>query len=692
MRLIISFGTAVLLLLALGAADSNLRAAKTKDPWKEWLKEIDPILTRLERSVAKLLNTEEERNRFQELFWKARDPDPQTPRNEYKEEFYRRISYAKQYLKGVNSDRGRIYILLGEPTGKNSYTGYNSLVESEVWSYEGNNRPGLLPFMNLVFFRPHNTGDYQLYYPGVHRPTDLLAPQYAERIKNPIKAYREIKQTSTELAGASLSIIPGEGDPRFGMSVGSSNFALSRIYSLPEQEAEAGYVRSFMAPTGHVEVSHSTNAIRGFGSLAITRNKGVPFVNFALVPDVINWKQPAVDTFTTEIRVNISIEDTRGNIIYQNQRDIDLKLDPAKKREAAERRVVIRDFAPIIPGEYNVLVTFSDKSTQAFYTYQGKISVPPANSTGTTQDKTIVSAVVGYDIKEINTGNFIPFAADNELVLTDPRYTFSQEDSLCGIVWVEPSAESRVPPELVLEKINDETVKVKITPELSSNQDQSYRFRQSLKEIKDGNYRLIAKTGDGQTTTVVEKIHILPFYIKVTKPFTIEKTEPASARNNYIFVRGQQYLEAGNVEQAVACFRQIPVTLWHADSIPIIARAFYEKGDYARVMELLEKEEVKKEYPVLLMLANSSIELRLYPKALEYLEKIRKYGETEEIDHLLAATYLNMGDRHNAMKYYERARTLKNSPPEPGEQQKNNDSQHDSPRNQTQSDEGEKHE
>jgi tetratricopeptide (TPR) repeat protein len=268
-------------------------------------------------------------------------------------------------------------------------------------------------------------------------------------------------------------------------------------------------------------------------------------------------------------------------------------------------------------------------------------------------------------VKEINTENYIPFAADNCLVLTDPRYTFSQEDTLHGIVWVTPAAES---PELFLEKINAETVKVKITPEEQSNRDQPLKFQQPLKEIKDGNYRLIVKTGEGQTTTLVEKIHILPFYIKVTKPYAIEKAELAGARYNYIFVQGQQYLEAGNVDQAVAYFRQIPANLWNAASIPIIARAFYKKGDYAGVMALLEKEEVKKEYPILLMLANSSIELKLYPKALEYLEKIRKYGETEEIDHLLAATYLNMGNRDKAMKYYERARTLKNKPGEPGEQ------------------------
>ncbi len=93
--------------------------------------------------------------------------------------------------------------------------------------------------------------------------------------------------------------------------------------------------------------------------------------------------------------------------------------------------------------------------------------------------------------------------------------------------------------------------------------------------------------------------------------------------------------------------------------MPIIARAYYKRGNYARVLELLERGEVKKEYPILVMLANSAIELKMYPRALEYLEKIRKYGDSVEINHLLAATYISMGNRDKAMVFYERARKLK---------------------------------
>jgi len=60
------------------------------------------------------------------------------------------------------------------------------------------------------------------------------------------------------------------------------------------------------------------------------------------------------------------------------------------------------------------------------------------------------------------------------------------------------------------------------------------------------------------------------------------------------------------------------------------------------------------------MLANSAIELRQHPRTLKYLEEIRKYGDTPEINQSIASTYLSMGNREKAADYYKRARELIN--------------------------------
>jgi GWxTD domain-containing protein len=622
----------------------DLWAAKKKDPWKQWLQDVDLIMTRMERSVAKLLGTVEEQTRFKEMFWKARDPNPRTPLNEFKMEFEQRVRYANQFLKGVKSDRGRIYVILGKPTNKTSFVGHQGLVECELWNYEGNDRPGLLPFMNLIFFKPRNLGDYQLYHPGIHTSRDLLSAQAHNRYRTNIAAYKELKMNSTELAGASLSIIPGEGDPRSAMSLSSSNFALNRIYTLPEREAELGYIRSFKSPTGTVEVTHSTRDIRGYGYVAVARNKGMNFVHYALMPDRLNLKQMSKDLYRADIHLHINIETLNGAILYQHRRIVPFKADPVKRERIRNRRVVFRDFAPVIEGTYNVVLTFINDTTKEFFTYKREITV--------SDDPGSLAAVVGYQLKEIRAVNYIPFAADNYLVLTDPRSNFSQKDALEGIALTSQT------PQVYLESKMDKNIKVPI--ETLTHRENVHKFRKPLAEVKDGTYMLTVKTPDGQTLT--RKIHVLPYYIGVTRPFVMERPQPGGARFNYFFVLGQQYMNIGNIKRAAAVFGTIPETLWNGKSVPIIAKAFYANGDYARVAELLEREDVKKEYAALLMLANSAIELKRFDKALQYLQQIRKYGDTVEINHLLAATYLSLGDRANARAYYERAKKLKDTP------------------------------
>jgi len=646
-----SIGLLIVISLAL---TSSIAAAKKKDPWKLWLKEVDPIMTRLELSTAKMLQTEEERTRFKEMFWKARDPIPQTPENEYQVDYYKRVYYAKNYLHGVRSDRGRIYVLLGPPKSKTSFTSDQMLVESELWSYDIDEKPGLPPFMNLVFFKPRNTGDYQLYHPGIHRPKDLFSPSYSGRVRNQTMAFKEIRQFSPELARASLSIIPGEGHPSMSMSLSSSTFTLNRIYSLPEREAESGYIRNFRTPTGSVEVSHSTRVIRGFGSIALLRNKGLSFIHYSMMPDAMTWKQTAPNTFEANVNLHITIENKTGSIIFQNKRVIDLKVDQARKQRINKQRVVFRDFAPIIEGDFNVMLTFINTSTQDFFSYNQSVRVA-----GEVIGKTnTVYGAVGFDSKNlsaIDAENFIPFTIGNLQVLTDPRFTYSQKDSLVGIV----SAGSQ--PEIRLESLGKTQENITtVAIETISSGENLFKFRLPLTEVKDGNYRLTVTGNNNETAVMIPKIHILPYYIDSRKPFGMERPQRKNALYNYLFVLGQQNLTAQKPGSAINVFNKIPDSLRRGNAVPIIARAYYLKGDYATVLKLLEPETVKKEYPILQMLANSSIELKDYQRALKYLEQLRKYGDTVELNHLLASTHLSMGDREKAKAFYERARKLKN--------------------------------
>ena len=67
----------------------------------------------------------------------------QPPENEFKTEHYRRINYANKHhgrgtpTKGWKTDRGRIYIILGEPQEIQKCEHETEIIPTEIWFYQG---------------------------------------------------------------------------------------------------------------------------------------------------------------------------------------------------------------------------------------------------------------------------------------------------------------------------------------------------------------------------------------------------------------------------------------------------------------------------------------------------------------------------------------------------------------------------
>src|SRR2546421_3539670 len=146
--------------------------------YREWPdKDVAYIITPQERAAYKKLKTNEEREQFIELFWRRRDPDPDTDENEYREEYYERIAYANEHyasgIPGWKTDRGRVYIMYGKPdelethpSGGNydrpSYEGggNTSTYPFETWFYRY--LPGIGSGIEIEFVDPTGSGEYHI--------------------------------------------------------------------------------------------------------------------------------------------------------------------------------------------------------------------------------------------------------------------------------------------------------------------------------------------------------------------------------------------------------------------------------------------------------------------------------------------------------------------------------------------------
>lgn len=105
----------------------------------------------------------EEQGALWEQFWKRRDPTPETARNEYQLEFFRRLRYADQHFQGFGqgwrSDMGRIYIRYGPPDQIEQRAATASSPQYELWYYNQ-------PYRRLVFADREGFGRFKLISPS----------------------------------------------------------------------------------------------------------------------------------------------------------------------------------------------------------------------------------------------------------------------------------------------------------------------------------------------------------------------------------------------------------------------------------------------------------------------------------------------------------------------------------------------
>lgn len=139
-----SLAVALLLLLWPLAA----LAQKMDKQDRAWLDHVRPIMLADEEKTFRELKNKGDREEFKKIFWARRDPDLETPENEYQTEYEQAFAEAEKKFRGVGragagSDCGRIYILLGPPDEVKTVDGGDAPANRapEVWTFR--DRPAM---------------------------------------------------------------------------------------------------------------------------------------------------------------------------------------------------------------------------------------------------------------------------------------------------------------------------------------------------------------------------------------------------------------------------------------------------------------------------------------------------------------------------------------------------------------------
>ena len=128
------------------------------DPGRPWpMSSVRYLLRDDELQRYERLKTPESRASFVQRFWQRLDPDPATEKNEFREAYELRSEEAERRFAagaqpGWSTDRGRAYLILGEPDWVRTEPGDPLSVGKEVWVY-AHPDGGTADELRLTFYR-----------------------------------------------------------------------------------------------------------------------------------------------------------------------------------------------------------------------------------------------------------------------------------------------------------------------------------------------------------------------------------------------------------------------------------------------------------------------------------------------------------------------------------------------------------
>ena len=167
-RRVAASAAALLLMLIPSVTEPAKKTDYLDKPIPEWRQgPVRYIMTKWEDDEYRQLEDQESRARFIENFWRRRDETPDTPGNEFRAEFWKRVRDANRLYDdesardGWRTDMGKIHVLRGPPDEITRDVMAQGRRGTVVWTYRNSGETGLGPNV-VVAFAQDVTGEYRL--------------------------------------------------------------------------------------------------------------------------------------------------------------------------------------------------------------------------------------------------------------------------------------------------------------------------------------------------------------------------------------------------------------------------------------------------------------------------------------------------------------------------------------------------
>jgi len=389
-----------------------------KGTYKTWLsQEVPYIITDEERKAFTSLSNDEERDAFIENFWLRRNPNPDSPENEFREEHYRRIAYANEHFAagkpGWKTDRGHIYIAYGKPDDIDSHPSggsYNRTPEEgggttttfpfEIWHYRY--LEGIGENIDIEFVDTCQCGDYHFTIDRSEKDALLNVPGAG------LTQYEEMnhKDKTDRFNGSGIEKIGGgpEGQQAQGKEFDRIELA-AKLFAPPpikfkdldafvsEHKLLTGPVFPFDVRTDFVKVTESMD----------------------MVPITLQIKNRDI-TFQTKdgvakglVNILMKVTTITGKTVQTQEDTVEVDQPAELLEKTLDRQSVYWKAIPLVPGLYRLDIAIKDVNNPDHIGYYDRgIDVPVYHD-----EKLGASSLILADemhtvsSREIGNGSFI---------------------------------------------------------------------------------------------------------------------------------------------------------------------------------------------------------------------------------------------------------------------------------------------
>ena len=389
-----------------------------KGTYKTWLsQEVPYIITDEERKAFTSLSNDEERDAFIENFWLRRNPNPDSPENEFREEHYRRIAYANEHFAagkpGWKTDRGHIYIAYGKPDDIDSHPSggsYNRTPEEgggttttfpfEIWHYRY--LEGIGENIDIEFVDTCQCGDYHFTIDRSEKDALLHVPGAG------LTQYEEMnhKDKTDRFNGGGIENLGGgpEGQQAQGKEFDRIELA-AKLFAPPpikfkdldafvsEHKLLTGPVFPFDVRTDFVKVTESMD----------------------MVPITLQIKNRDI-TFQTKdgvakglVNILMKVTTITGKTVQTQEDTVEVDQPAELLEKTLDRQSVYWKAIPLVPGLYRLDIAIKDVNNPDHIGYYGRgIDVPVYHD-----EKLGASSLILADemhtvsSREIGNGSFI---------------------------------------------------------------------------------------------------------------------------------------------------------------------------------------------------------------------------------------------------------------------------------------------